>query len=74
MSEQFVFDANVNISQVQKIIESVATIKSPGITELLIVISAASGATLNVVKSSRGILKFFKVWFPLTGSVLPVFR
>ena len=33
-SEQFVFDANVNINQVQKIINSIATNKSPGIDKI----------------------------------------
>ena len=34
VSEQFVFDANVNITQVQKIIESMAPNKSPGIDKI----------------------------------------
>ena len=33
-SEQFVFDANVNINQVQKIIKSLATNKSAGIDKI----------------------------------------
>ena len=40
----------------------------------VIVTSAISGVTLSVDKSSRGIIKFFKTWLPLTGSVLPVSR
>ena len=40
----------------------------------VIVTSAISGATLSVDKSSRGIIKFFKTWLLLTGSVLPVLR
>ena len=34
VSEQFVFDANVNINQVQKIIKSMAPNKSPGINKI----------------------------------------
>ena len=33
-SEQFVFDANMNINEIQKIIKSMATNKSPGIDKI----------------------------------------
>lgn len=51
-SEQFVFDANVNINQVQKIIKSMAPNKPPGIDTIpLCVIKDCLPAILPSIKS-----------------------
>ena len=63
-SEQFVFDANMNINQIQKIIKSMATNKSPGIVKIPIrVIKDCLPAILPSITSIINIT-FLSAQFP----------
>ena len=50
MSEQFVFDANVNINQVQKIVKSMAPNISPGIYKIPVPVIKDCVAAIPVIK------------------------
>ena len=64
MSEQFVFDADVNINQVQKIVKSMAPNKSPGIDKILVpVIKDCLAAILPPISSIMN-PTFLSVQFP----------
>ena len=69
VSEQFVFDANVNINQVQKIIKSMAPNKSPGIDKIpLRVIKDCLSAILPSITSIIN-ATFLSAQFPKLGKL-----
>ena len=69
VSEQFVFDANVNINQVQKIVESMAPNKSPGIEKFHFVLLRIAYLLFYLQLHRLSMPPFFLLNFPMFGKL-----